>query len=322
MAHELTINNGIAEMAYVGQKPWHKLGQELQPGADIETWKIAAGMNWRIQRSKVRFATQKDGGWQTIDDKHVLFRSDNKQLLGVVSDRFKVVQPTEVLEFFRDLVGEAGYTLETAGTLFGGKRFWALANTGAVADVIPGDTLKGYLLLSTGADGQTKTVVKSVAERVVCHNTIQMALREGGSEYSITHGTNFDHMAAKQHLGLLGRSFDQCLADCRQLAGQSITKVDAEEFVGSLLLQTRAVVRDDNDYTQAKSYQKIMSLFNSEAIGIELVGTGNKWNLLNAITQYVDHDAKAANDANRIDSAWFGRGNVIKNTAFRQLIAA
>ena len=101
MAHELTIRkSGTAEMAYAGDTPWHGLGQQLAEGAPIETWLTAAGMDWRIQRSKVRYSTARDDaeGSQVWDDQHVLFRSDTKAPLGIVSDGYKAVQPREVVE--------------------------------------------------------------------------------------------------------------------------------------------------------------------------------------------------------------------------------
>ena len=129
--------NGFAEMAYVGEKPWHGLGQELVAGADLATWKQAAGMDWTVQRGVVRYATERDGdlGLMQMPEQHVLFRQDTKQALGIVSPKYKVVQPGEVLEFFRDLTDANGYMLNTAGTLFDGKRFWALAAIGSAATV-------------------------------------------------------------------------------------------------------------------------------------------------------------------------------------------
>ncbi len=148
MAHEIDFSTGRAAMAYVGETPWHGLGQNLQPGADIETWQQAAGMDWRVLRSKVRFATSCNPEVLTVWDKqHVLFRSDTKAPLGVVSHKYQIVQPKQVLEFFRDLVAEAGFALETAGCLFDGRRFWALARvTSDVGMVDAADDEGGSLL--------------------------------------------------------------------------------------------------------------------------------------------------------------------------------
>lgn len=110
-------------MAYVGATPWHGLGQRLESGASIDEWLAAAGMNFTVERSPVLFAH----GMLKMDittwgEKHVLYRDDTLAPLGVVSDSYQIVQPAQVLEFFRDLTAEAGFTLETAGVLFGGRR--------------------------------------------------------------------------------------------------------------------------------------------------------------------------------------------------------
>src|ERR1700679_1352407 len=159
MTHALTITNGKVEHAYVGEVGWHGLGNKLEAGATIEEWLAAAGMDWRIKRAKVRYPVScedadKPEAWRTMDDRHVLLRSDNGNPLGIVSDGYKPVQPKQVLEFFRDLTEAAGFQLETAGTLFGGKRMWALASIGAEAKIASeADKVRGFLLLCTACDG-------------------------------------------------------------------------------------------------------------------------------------------------------------------------
>ena len=113
MAHEIAITNGVAQYAST-QREWHGLGQLMQAGASVEDWQKQAGMDYKIQRGRIRYATETlnpndpVSKLQTIDDKIVLFRSDTLAPLGVVSDSYKVVQPTEVLEFFREWADKIG----------------------------------------------------------------------------------------------------------------------------------------------------------------------------------------------------------------------
>jgi phage/plasmid-like protein (TIGR03299 family) len=146
----------MAEMAYVGEKAWHGLGQQVAEGATIEQMQTAAGMDWKICRSRVRYGA--DDAPRIIEDKHVLFRNDTKAALGIVSDNYKIVQPAQVLEFFRDLTESNGFKLNTAGTLFDGRRFWALASVGEEAVIMGQDRVGGYLLLSTSCDGSLALV--------------------------------------------------------------------------------------------------------------------------------------------------------------------
>ncbi|MBN0134206.1 DUF932 domain-containing protein, partial [Pseudomonas aeruginosa] len=88
----------------------------------------------------------------------------------------QVVQPREVLEFYRDLTQVSGYELETAGVLKGGRKFWALARTGQNTSLKGNDLVNGYLLLATSCDGTLATTATPTTVRVVCNNTLTIAV--------------------------------------------------------------------------------------------------------------------------------------------------
>jgi phage/plasmid-like protein (TIGR03299 family) len=316
--------NGFAEMAYVGEKPWHGLGQELDAGADIESWKKSAGMDWRIQRGVVRYATSREDGLGLMEmpEQHVLFRSDTKSALGLVSPKYKVVQPGEVLEFFRDLTDANGYTLNTAGTLFDGKRFWALAAIGEEACVVGEDKIGGYLLLSSSCDGTLATTARFTTVRVVCNNTLGMALAgKAKREVVVKHSSRFDPESAKQELGLARDHFGAFLKASRELAAKTMVNDTAEVFVESLLRDTKTVVSED--VRGSKQFQKIMDLFRGSAMGGTLISSeGSAWGLVNAVTEFVDHHARAKTDGHRLANAWFGRGDDLKTEALERALAA
>lgn len=145
----------IEHMAYVGEAPWHGLGSRLSPKQPLEVWQREAGMDWQIQESPVHFkadAVGHLGSIHSFPEQKVLYRSDTKAPLSVVSQRYQVVQPREVLEFYRDLTQVSGYELETAGVLKGGRKFWALARTGQNTSLKGNDLVNGYLLLATSCD--------------------------------------------------------------------------------------------------------------------------------------------------------------------------
>lgn len=326
MAHELTIRaNKTAEMAYVGATPWHGLGAKLEQDVSIEEWAVAAGMDWRVQRAKVRFATGRDqaeGSWGEMPDKHVLLRSDTKDALGIVSDKYKVVQPKAVLEFFRDLTEKAGFTLETAGTLFGGRKFWALAKIGDDAFITdPRDTFKAYLLLSTSADGTAATEARYVSERVVCHNTLSVALGEkSGSKMKVTHRSIFKADEVKRDLGImLGNQFESFVSEMRALSATPLSNsamalATAELLEPGIMEKSREELAEVLGKKQAMAINKLA--IDGTAIGSDLMGVrGTAWGWLNAVTEFVDHAARARSQDNRLDSAWFGRGDALKTRA-------
>jgi phage/plasmid-like protein (TIGR03299 family) len=311
--------NKFAEMAYVGETPWHGLGQKLDETADIETWKRAAGMDWKICRSRVRYG---EGDNQMImEDQHVLFRNDTKAALGIVSPKYKTVQPGEVLEFFRDLTDTNGYTLNTAGTLFDGRRFWALASIGEEACVVGEDKIGGFLLLSSSCDGTLATSARFTTVRVVCNNTLSMALGQNAKrEVTIRHSSKFDHEAAKNKLGLARDNFGDFLKAARKLSTVRMTNEKAEDFVGDLLVKSKAVTSDD--VVASRQFKKIMDLFRGSAMGGTLAGTeGSAWGVVNAVTEFVDHHTKATTPSHRLANAWFGRGDDLKTLALEKALA-
>ena len=148
------MSHQLATMAFTGQTPWHGLGNQLEQRQPIEVWASKAGMDWSIESAPVCFmATGKTsmgtayGDVREYPDQRVLYRSDNHAPLSVVGSRYKVVQPSEVLEFYRDLSEVAGYELETAGVLKGGRKFWALARTGKETLLKGNDCVKASKLL-------------------------------------------------------------------------------------------------------------------------------------------------------------------------------
>ena len=169
----------VSQMAYVGAEPWHGLGNRLPAKQPLEVWAKAAGMDWAIRETPVRFMADQAGALgsiMTFEDQKVLYRSDTKAPLSVVSNRYQVVQPKEVLEFYKDLVEVSGYELETAGVLKAGKKFWALARTGKESALKGTDVVKGYILLATSCDGSLATTATPTTIRVVCNNTLSIAL--------------------------------------------------------------------------------------------------------------------------------------------------
>lgn len=320
MSHEITTRaNNFAEMAFVGETPWHGLGQQLQQGASIEDWTIAAGMDWRVKRSKVRYFANAEGTDQREwDDNHVLLRSDTGKPLGLVSDSYKVVQPKTVLEFFRDLTENAGYHLHTAGTLFGGRKFWALAKV-AEAVVTGNDRVGGYLLLSTSCDGSMATECRETTIRVVCNNTLSMARHAGRSgAIKVGHRSVFNADSVKAKMQDSAQHFAMFIQSARELSAKRVTKAMAAEFVRKLLRPNEVVDLTGDDTKRApKGEAEILNLFHSSAIGGTLLGTaGTAWGLVNACSEYYDHRQTAKSPSHKLDRAWFGSGDDMKTRAF------
>lgn len=318
MAHMIDTTTGKAAMAYTGQTPWHSLGQQLTPGASIETWTVQAGLNYTVLESPVLFKTPATTEPQCWPNRKVLHRSDTGAPLAVVSDGYRVVQPGEVMGFFGKLAEIGGFELETAGALSYGRRVWALAKVNEGADIVGGDTVRPYLLLGTSYDGTMATVAKFTAVRVVCNNTIVQALGEGNREVRVLHSERFDADKVRMELGIVADNWERFLVQSRQLAGVPMAAEEADSFVQELLkpYHTGRLALD-----QTRGYKRIMQLFEGAAIGSGIDGVqGTRWGMLNAVTEMIDHE-RGRSDNTRIESAWFGTGAAMKNRALELLTA-
>ncbi len=322
--HQLTQTNGITELAYQGAKPWHGLGQSIREGASVEEMQAAAGMNWRIERATVQFSTpDMDPILQlprmqphSVKDRVVLYRSDNLLPLGVVSERYNEVQPSEALEFFREMTEAGGYVLESAGTMMGGSRLFAAVKTAQGFDLPGGDEVVGRLLFATACDGSMSTTIGQISLRVVCRNTLNAALGGMPARVHVRHSTKFDAAKAKMELRKISTSFDAFARAAETLAKAQASVQSAGDFLHALL----PTPSNGANVEDTRGYKTIMRLFDGEGQGAQLASArGTKWGLLNAVTQYVDHEARARSADTRQDSALFGVGATLKSRALQML---
>lgn len=321
MAHLIENNEvtGKAEIAYIGKKPWHGLGQQLTQDAPIEVWRKEAGLDWEAKVSPIMF-TWDGQNYSEMKNQNVIYRNDTNAPLGVVSNRYKVHQPADVLDFFNTLVQSAGFTLEVAGAIKGGKRIWALANVNKESVVLSDDAVKGYLLLSTSFDGTTATVGQFTSIRVVCNNTLSAADTETApSRVMLTHGTNFDASLMRERLGIVVSGFDGMMDKYRSFARNSVSSQYAKNFIKELFPDTHD--NQTGGYKESRSFKRVLELFDGAGIGSQQRGVyGTRWGLLNAVTQYIDHE-RGHNVDTRMNNAWFGNGNRLKSEAETLLMA-
>jgi phage/plasmid-like protein (TIGR03299 family) len=330
MGHMIDETTGRAAIAYAGQTPWHGLGQQLSEGADIDTWTREAGLGYSVQACDVQYETPAVTGLQSWPERKVLTRSDTGAPLAVVSKDYRVVQPAEVMDFFRKLTDIGGFQMETAGALSHGRRVWALARVGDGAPVVDGDLVKPYLLLGTSYDGTMATIAKFTAIRVVCNNTITPAVNGRADETDkgylkssvrVLHSAQFDADAVRLQLGIVADQFERFIVQSRQLARIDMNFTQADQFVQELL---RPYHQSALEITDTKAYKRVIELWQGRAIGSDILSaskvSGSRWAMLNAVTQLVDHE-RGRSDNTRLESAWFGTGAALKNRALELLAA-
>ncbi|WP_369572955.1 DUF932 domain-containing protein [Acidithiobacillus sp. IBUN Pt1247-S3] len=307
-------------MAFVRETPWHGLGNRLPEKQSLEVWLQAAGMDWQIESSDVLY--QIGGGErfavQANPEAKVLYRSDTKAPLSVVSPRYQIVQPREILEFYRDLVSVGGFELETAGVLKSGKKLWALARTGEEMLLAGGDRVKGYLLLATSCDGTLATVAQFTSVRVVCNNTLQLAVDGGTGAVKVPHSTTFNPESVKESLGIGHTAWNEFAGLAQELSQRKVNRLDVTKYVIEVLGNRNAPIADQPN---AKALKTVIELFAGQGKGSGLqAANGTAWGLVNAVTEYVDHHRRAKSQDTRLDSAWFGQGAQIKEKAWMQAL--
>lgn len=348
MAHQ------IEQIAYVGETPWHGLGNQLSPHQSIEVWAEQAGMDWRIESSDVSYMAQNERGQSIImpyEEQRVLYRSDTHAPLSVVSQRYQEVQPKQILEFYRDLTEQSGFELETAGVLKGGKKFWALAKTGQTSALKGKDVSNGYILLATACDGTLATTAQFTSIRVVCNNTLAIALKGQNSSAGVVkvpHSTKFEAEKIKQQLGISVRAWEDHMYEMKQLSQRKVTQTEAAayfdavfnntslsmpeqedgiiQFYRNVAMQAQsnnpATKADNKTEPNGRAMSKVMTMFNGQGRGAELSSAKDTaYGLLCSITEFADHERRAMSQDHRLDSAWFGAGAGLKQRGLEQALA-
>ena len=320
----------VESMAYVGETPWHGLGNRLSARQPLDVWAHEAGLDWQSNEAPVRFAAQHWSGgdlMNTFADHKVLYRSDTLAPLSVVSQRYKVVQPHDILEFYRDLTEQSGFELETAGVLKGGRKLWALARTGQSMALKGGDVTHGYVLLATACDGTLATTAQLTSVRVVCNNTLAIALNGSANAgaVKVPHNTTFDPVAVKQKLGLSVSDWEVFKSQLTALSGRKVKHSEAQRFMVQVF--SDASSHGQSAATAAppvneRAISRVNSLFEGNGRGSRLASAqGTAFGLLNAVTEFVDHERRARSTDHRLDSAWFGQGAAIKQKAMQHALA-
>ncbi len=311
-------------MAYIGAKPWHALGNRLPAKQPLDVWAKRAGLDWKICETAVRFIASEsptNGNILALGDRKVLYRDDTQQALSVVSKRYKVVQPREVLEFYRDLTEASGYEMETAGCLRGGRKVWALAKTGKETKLKGNDVVKGYLLLASSCDGSICTTATHTSIRVCCANTLAVALDNARGAVKVPHSTIFDPARVKSQLSVAVAGWQEFMYRMRHLSERKVSDQDAEKFLRKLMDLPQGDVSPTERLTHARGIKKMHDLFRGEGKGADLASAkGTAWGILNAVTQHVDHERRARSVDLRQDSAWFGAGASLKEKALAQAL--
>ncbi len=288
----------------------------------LESAKSGGITNWSLEEAEVRFSAEAEDQYpvRAFPGQKVLYRSDTKRPLAVVSKRYRVVQPREILEFYRDLTRYSGFELETAGVLRGGRKFWALARTGQGVALKGQDQINGYLLLATACDGTLATTAQFTSVRVVCNNTLQIAVGDRAGAIKVPHRSAFDADRVKSQLGIAVEGWHGFVERMRILCETPVNP-DSVDGVLRNLLTYPAAQNGKAAVVNQQAVAKVRALYDGQGRGASLkTSRGTAFGLLNSITEFVDHHRRAQSTENRLDAAWFGQGALLKQKAWKELL--
>ncbi|HDK9341556.1 TPA: DUF932 domain-containing protein [Staphylococcus aureus] len=174
----------------------------------------------------------------------------------------------------------------------------------------------GYLLLATSCDGTLATTATPTTVRVVCNNTLTVALDGTSRAIKVPHNTRFDSNSVKKQLGIAVSQWDDFMYRMRALAERKVQWHEALGFFMNVLCETSPTGALPEVLPNERALRKVQELYEGRGRGSNLESArGTAWGLLNAVTEFVDHEHRARSTEYRLGSAWFGQGAQIKQRA-------
>lgn len=327
--HNIDMTGGRANIAFRGSRNdiWHRLGQEMQAGMSIDQWATNAGLNWEavkvpaiafLNSEHFNHLTERERLREVKDRFHVV-RSDTGLPLGYCSDIYQPVQPRELLDWFdRYISVDDRFELDVAGSLKAGETIWATATFREPLD-IAGDAHTARVLMSTTFDGSGSTINQGSMTRVVCNNTLNVALADKRAVIRTRHSTTFDAAKVGRELAAIAKGFANYKAIGEALATAEMAKDETFFFFRKVLDIPKDAKPDDMSSRKANQLSTVERCYRASVA--EGCPPGSAWAALNAITRYVDHDrTKTGGDEAVLATAQFGSGAQLKAQAFDLLM--
>lgn len=303
MAHNLTQReDGTTEFFSAVTRGWHDLGQLTDKQVTAAEAIKVSQLDWEVEQVPVYHTW--NGELEALEDQYLVRRKDNGRALKVMSNKYQVIQNSETFAFADEIIGSGQAVWDTAGSIAGGRVvFMQVELPGHLfLKSNPDDKTVKKVLFLNSHDGSKALTGMITPVRVVCQNTLNAALSEHSNCFKIYHRKNFQSKKdeAAKILGLASAYYDDLQIVMDTLAEQEVTKSYVDGFVSTLFPSSKDEVATRTENRR----QQIVDLFSN--------GRGNngenKWDLYNAVTEYVDHHS-----AGRMTSTRQGRSDALVN---------
>lgn len=310
------MSANVESMFYVRETPWHGLGTKVMETPNSKEALIVAGLNWNVIQEPIY--TQEE---ERIEGYKANVRDLDRSVLGVVTDRYKIVQNWEAFAFTDELLGE-GVRYETAGSLQGGRKVWLLAHM-PHEYIISGERISPYLLFSNAHDGSGAIKVALTPIRVVCQNTLNLALRTAKRCWSMNHTGDIEGKMeeARNTLFMAEKYMDELGKEFEILRQKKLTDKQVMDYIEVLL-----PIEDGSTPQQIKNVKRLqedMKMRYFDAPDLQDVGN-NAYRFINAVSDFATHAEPLRRTANYRENL-FARtvdGNPMIDKAYQMVLAA
>lgn len=283
---------------FVSEPAWHGLGVLLPDAPDVDTAIKCAGLDWEVGHMPIY-----TGSGTPVENHRLVMRLSDGSQFGVVGLDHTIVQNRHAFDWIRPMVESGDVAIEAAGSLMEGRRVWILGKVrNAMADVVPNDPVQSYVLFAHGHDGSLAVRAGFTTTRVVCQNTLSMALGAGKNLLKFKHTAGVhDRLAVAREAFDMQRAQLKANVDVyRMLATKRLGDRNLERYIRETLSEGAA-----NDLTiKVRNVDAIVRLAH-EGRGAK---PGTLWGGFNAVTEWATHERGRTADS-RQNSNWFGNGS-------------
>jgi phage/plasmid-like protein (TIGR03299 family) len=291
----------VEQMMFVGATPWHGLGNKVDADIGVEDAIVAAGLDWEVGLKDL----------QTVDGVPVshraTYRKTDGSILGVVGPRYTPLQNKDSFDWFQPFIDAGECGIHTAGSLHSGQKVWVLAQLNRDnSEIVPGDDVSKFILLSNSHDGTTAIRVGYTPIRVVCVNTLAMAHNNKNSQLIRIRHTRSSKNNLEQVRDIMDNinaQFEATAEQFRFLASKNFNQADIRRYVKTML-GIEGTVDDDIKTRTRNIMDEILALVEGPKQSATNV-RGTWWAAYNGYNEYLNYN-KGRTEDNRLDSLWFG----------------
>lgn len=310
------MSANVESMFYVRETPWHGLGTKVMEAPTSGEALRLAGLDWYVEQAPI--FTESD---MLIPGYRANVRDTDRKVLGVVTDKYKVVQNTEAFAFTDGLLGE-GVRYETAGSLMGGRKIWLLARL-PQEYIIAGERIAPYMVFSNTHDGSGSVKVAITPIRVLCNNTLNLALSTAKRSFSMVHTGDIREkmkeardtlFMAENYMDSLGKEFEA-------LRQKNLTDNQVMDFIKELLPSDKADSEQQKRNIRKLRDDLVVRYFDAP----DLADVGkNAYRFINAVSDFATHAQPLRRTANYKENL-FNRtieGNPLIDKSYQMMLAA